>query len=190
MGLIFGIIIMMILNHIVDKVTGTKGEVHSTHEELFHESEVIKNRGNLLRSGIFMLVAMGLHNIPEGIAIGAGGTHDFNLGIIIAMMIALHTIPEGMAVATPLLVAGINRWKVVFLTALAGAPTIIGGIIGVLIGSVSDMAIAMSLAAAGGAMLYIVFGEIIPQSVVMTRSRATSLMALFGIIVGLIVTQM
>ena len=191
-GLVLGIVIIMILNRIVDKVTPTKEEnlkIHSTPEELFHESNILQDNSKMLRSGILILAAISLHNIPEGIAIGAGGSHDFRLGALLAIMIALHNIPEGMAIAAPLLAGGINRWKVVFLTALSGAPTFLGGVVGILIGNISDFAIAMSLSAAGGAMLYVVFGEIMPQSTIMTKNRTASIVSLFGVIVGLIVTQ-
>jgi len=94
-----------------------------------------------------------------------------------------------MAVATPLLVGGINKWKVVIWTAACGVTTVLGALIGVLIGNISDYAIALSLSTAGGAMLYVVFGEIIPQSVVITKSRAAPLITLFGIIVGLVITM-
>ncbi|MDR2542033.1 MAG: hypothetical protein LBC80_01065, partial [Treponema sp.] len=70
-----------------------------------------------------------------------------------------------------------------------GATTLLGGVIGVFIGGISDLAIALSLSAAGGAMLYIVFGEIIPQSVIMTKDRTSSIVTLFGIIIGLIITK-
>ena len=198
-GLILGIVIIMGLSRIVDKITNLKEEelkIHQTHEGLYHESQIIRgpvrsktSSAQMLRSGILMLLAIGLHNIPEGLAIGAGGSHDFHLGALLALMIALHNIPEGMAIASPLLAGGVNRRKVIFLTALSGAPTLLGGLGGLLIGRISDMAIALSLAGAGGAMLYIVFGEIIPQSIVMTKNRAASIVTLFGIIVGLIVTQ-
>jgi ZIP family zinc transporter len=137
-----------------------------------------------------MLAAIALHNIPEGIAIGAGGSHDYALGALIALMITLHNIPEGMAVAAPLLAGGVGKLKVVLLTAVCGFTTVIGGLIGGLIGNISDFALAMSLAAAGGAMLYVVFGEIIPQSIVMTKSRAAPLITLAGIIIGLIIAQL
>ncbi|MCL2634910.1 MAG: ZIP family metal transporter [Oscillospiraceae bacterium] len=192
LGLIIGIVAIMILNRIVDKITESESEklkVHHTHEELYHQVNIIKNRSKMLRSGIIMITAIGLHNIPEGIAIGAGGSHDYNLGMIIAVMIALHNIPEGMAITTPLLAGGVSRWKAVLWTTLCGATTVIGSLIGVLIGSVSDFAIALSLSAAGGAMLYVVFGEIIPQSVVMTKTRAAPLITLFGIIIGLVIAM-
>ena len=191
-GLILGIVVIMGLSRIVDTITEIKGEelkVHHTHEQLYHESRIIRDRTRMIRSGMLMLTAIGLHNIPEGIAIGAGGSHDFHLGALLALMIALHNIPEGMAIAAPLLAGGVNKMKVIFLTALSGAPTLLGGLIGMLIGSISDTAIAISLSAAGGAMLYIVFGEIIPQSVVMTKNRTASIVTLIGILVGLIVTQ-
>jgi len=191
-GLILGIIILMALNRVVDKITGIKDEdlkIHNTHEKLYHQSLVIHSRTKMLRSGIIMLAAISLHNIPEGIAIGAGGSYDFYLGAIIALMITLHNIPEGMAVAAPLLAGGVNRWKAVLLTTVSGAPTVLGGLIGVLIGNVSDLAIALSFSAAGGAMLYVVFGEIIPQSIVMTKSRLAPLITLFGILIGLMITM-
>ena len=143
----------------------------------------------MMRSGMIMFAAISLHNIPEGMAIGAGGSFDFQLGLMLAIMIALHNIPEGMAIAAPLIVGGVNRGKVVLLTALSGAPTLLGGVIGILIGSISLLAIALSLAAAGGAMLYVVFGEMVPASVLMTKSRAATIVALFGLLVGLIITQ-
>ena len=191
-GLILGIIIIMGLNKLVDKITITRKEnlnIHSTHEELYHESELIHNPARILRSGIIILFAISLHNVPEGIAIGAGGSYNFHLGALLALMIAIHNIPEGMAIAAPLLAGGISKGKVVLLTSLSGATTLLGGFIGILIGSISDFAVAMSLSTAGGAMLYVVFGEIMPQSIIMTKNRAASIITLFGIIVGLIVTQ-
>jgi len=190
-GLIMGVVIIMVLNRLVDKVTDThEGDhsIHLTHEGLYHEGSVIRSR-SMMKSGIIMLIAIALHNIPEGMAIGAAGSHDFQLGMMLAIMIAMHNIPEGMAVAAPLIAGGLSRGRVVFLTALSGAPTLIGGVIGMLVGSISDFAVAMALSAAGGAMLYVVFGEMIPQSVVMTRSRMATMIALFGLLVGLIVTQ-
>ncbi|MDR2965848.1 MAG: ZIP family metal transporter [Treponema sp.] len=192
LGLALGIITIMALNRVVDRITETKEDklkLHHTHEELYHESQIIKDPSKMLRSGILMLIAIALHNVPEGIAIGAGGSYNFSLGVLLAIMIALHNIPEGMAIAAPLLMGGVNRGKVVFLTAFAGATTLIGGLIGIAIGNISDLAVALSLSSAGGAMLYIVFGEIIPQSIILTKNRAASIVTLFGIIVGLIVTQ-
>jgi ZIP family zinc transporter len=143
----------------------------------------------MLRSGILIFIAIALHNIPEGMAIGAGGSHNFQLGFLLALMITVHNIPEGMAIAAPLLAGGLSKKRVILLTALCGATTLIGGLIGILIGNISQFAVAISLSCAGGAMLYIVFGEMIPQSVIMTKNRTASIITLFGIIVGLMITR-
>ena len=192
-GLVLGIVVVMGLNRVVDKITIKRKEklnIHTTYEEMYHESQLIKNPSRLLRSGLIILLAISFHNIPEGMAIGAGGSHNFQLGVLLALMITFHNIPEGMAVAAPLLAGGVNKWKVIFLTALSGLTTLLGGLLGIFIGGISDIAVALSLSAAGGAMLYVVFGEIMPQSAVMTKSRMTSVLTLFGIIVGLIVAKL
>jgi ZIP family zinc transporter len=184
LGLILGIVVIMVLNRIVDTITAAKGDnlkIHQTHEELYHEKQLINDQTRMLRSGLLIFVAISLHNIPEGMAIGAAGSHDYRLGVLLAIMIALHNIPEGMAVAAPLLSGGVNKWKVVLLTSLSGAPTLLGGIAGQLIGNISDLAIAVSLSAAGGAMLYVVYGEMMPQTIVMTKSRTAPIMGLFGL---------
>ena len=163
-GLVAGIVIIMLLNRAVDAVTETskeKKKIHRTYEELYHEQPVLSDEaGGFLRSGIMMLIAIGLHNIPEG-----------------------------MAIASPLIAGNMRKGKAIFLTTLSGAPTLLGGAIGLLLGNISDIALAISLSVAGGAMLYVVFGEIIPQSVVLTKSRVTTIITLFGIIVGLAITQ-
>jgi ZIP family zinc transporter len=194
-GLIIGVIVILLLNRLVDRVTYSKNgdlDLHQTPAELYHENQVIStvhDPTRMLRSGVLMLIAIGLHNIPEGLAIGAAGSFDARLGIVLTVMIALHSIPEGMAVAAPLVSGGINRWKVVWITALCGAPMLLGGIMGVYLGGISDLALSLSLSLAGGAMLYVVFGEIIPQSIVMTKNRMPSIILLLGFLAGLIVTQ-
>ncbi|MCL2566280.1 MAG: ZIP family metal transporter [Defluviitaleaceae bacterium] len=191
LGLIIGVLIVLFLNQIVDKFTindRDSFEKHMTKAGLYHENKLIANPA-LLRSGIIMLIAIGLHNLPEGMAIGAAGVHDMQLGMMLAFIIMLHCIPEGMAVASPLIAGGVSKKKAVTLTALSGAPTILGGAIGMFIGSISDGALALALASAGGAMLYVVFGEILPQSTIQAKSRFTSLAALLGILVGLLITS-
>jgi len=190
-GLIMGVVIILVLNRLVDRVTHSREDklkLHSTPQELYHEDDLItpNSKRTLLQSGTLMLVAIGLHNIPEGMAIGAGGIHDIQLGMLLALMIALHNIPEGMAIAAPLLAGGLSRKRIIFLTMLSGTPTLIGAILGIAIGGLSDTAIALSLSVAGGAMLYVVFGEIIPQAVAMRRDRIATMVTLAGIILGLL----
>jgi len=191
-GIIAGIILIMLFGRLVDRMTSPADEdleTHAVREGVYHEGALLQKRPMLIRSGMIMFAAISLHNIPEGMAIGAGGTYDLHLGALLTFMIALHNIPEGMAIAAPLIGSGMSKGKVVFITAMSGVPTLLGGAIGLWLGSISLLAIALSLAIAGGAMLYVVFGEMIPQSVVLTKSRAVTIIALVGLIVGLIIAQ-
>ena len=189
-GLAIGALMVMLLNNVMDKVSKTnQSKLHETYADFFHSSEVISSKKSLIRSGMVMLFAIALHNIPEGLAMGAAGYHDATLGLTLAIMIGLHNIPEGMAISTPLISGGLSKLKTVLLVMLTGATTLIGTIAGLLIGGVSDIALALSFSIAGGAMLYVVFGEILPQSIVTNKDRVPAVFALVGIIIGFLITQ-
>jgi len=187
LGLVIGAGLVWVLNDFIDRISKTKNSaLHDNYAEFFHSSDVISRKKSLFRSGLIMLFAIGLHNIPEGLALGAAGYHDISLGITLTIIIALHNIPEGMAVAAPLIAGGLSKAKAVFLTLMIGTTTVIGAILGVLIGGISDVAVAISFAIAGGAMLYVVLGEILPQSIVTSKDRVPTIFALVGVIVGML----
>jgi len=191
-GLVIGVLLVFALNALMDKLSKVhKGsKLHETFAEFFHSDGVISKKTGMLRSGMIMLFAIGLHNIPEGLAMGAAGHYDASLGLALAIIIGLHNIPEGMAVSAPLIAGGLTKVKSVIITLVAGATTVIGAIAGVLIGGISDAAVAISFAIAGGAMLYVVIGEIIPQSIVASKDRTPTIFALIGIIVGIIFMEL
>ncbi|MCL2525734.1 MAG: ZIP family metal transporter [Coriobacteriia bacterium] len=166
--------------------TDLDSTLHDNYEEYFHAEELLSNKGNMMRAGIVILFAIALHNIPEGLAMGAAGQYDIALGITIALLIALHNIPEGMAISAPLISGGLSKIKTILLTMAAGATTVIGAVLGVLIGGISSLALALSLAIAGGAMLYVVLGEIFPQTIVTNKDRMPAMAALAGIVVAII----
>jgi len=143
----------------------------------------------MLQSGMLMFLVISLHTLPEGLALGAAGYHDASLGFTLAIIIGIHNIPEGMAIAAPLIAGGVNKDKTIMLTLLAGVPTVIGALIGVLLGGISDVTVALSFAIAGGAMLYVVFGEILPQSMIMSKNRIPTISALVGIVFGFVLTK-
>ena len=216
-GLALGVLMVLILHNIMDRIPisntsepetpGTKplkrnpsearisksetadSKLHETYAEFFHSSELLDKQKSMIRSGMIMLFAIALHNIPEGLAMGAAGYHDMALGLTIAIMIGLHNIPEGMAISAPLISGGLSKAKTVLLVTLTGATTIIGTIAGILIGGISDIALALSFAVASGAMLYVVFGEILPQSIVTNKDRIPTIFALVGVVIGLLFTQ-
>lgn len=193
-GLAFGVAAVAGLNHLFHKSTNKKGEATHAHDSeqsmcshTDHAKQLVCSPA-LMRSGIVLLVALSLHKLPEGIAIGAAGTHYLAFGVILAVSAMLHCLPEGMAIAAPLICGGMSKKKAVAITALGGLPTVFGGVIGMLIGGISDFALALALTIAGGTMLYVVLGEIIPQSLSLIKSRLTTYMAILGILVGLVMT--
>jgi len=190
-GLVIGAVMVLVLNDFLDIASNAdyiKPKLHETYMEFFHEGEMVANK-NMIRSGLVMFFAIGLHNIPEGLAIGAAGHYDVSLGFTLSLIIGVHNIPEGMAISAPLISGGLSKVKVVILTLLAGVTTVLGAIAGVILGNISDVAVALSFSIAGGAMLYVVFGEILPQSIVTNKDRGPAIFALVGIICGMLLTK-
>ena len=206
-GLSFGYILIGILNAIIDSKTNKEvAHIDKSHpktadslEELTHANHLQEHmegrqpRSGLFIAGLIMAAAIALHNVPEGIVIGSSFAKSAKelvldrAGITMAIVIGLHNIPEGMAVAVPLISGGMSKFKAVLVTALTGSPTIIGALIGYYIGVMGPTALALSLSFASGAMLYVVFAELLPESILMYKSKMPAVGIFIGIIVGLII---
>ncbi|MGI6129176.1 MAG: ZIP family metal transporter [bacterium] len=117
-----------------------------------------------LHSSLLLGIGIAMHNLPEGLAIGASYTLSEHLGIGLAIILALHNIPEGMAMGSPMKVAGIRNWRILLWTSLAGLPTGIGALAGALLGSVSPNMLSLALGIAAGAMMYVTFDELLPEA--------------------------
>lgn len=188
-GLSVGLSFIAAIHLLVDKLIGPPEEKHGfhhSHEIDIHDHRLAGDTHALIRSGMMMLIAIGLHNLPEGMALGSGGSHDARLGLILAVMIAMHNIPTGMAIAAPLLAGGMDRIIVFSLTALSGLPTLAGGLIGMIIGGMSGRTIAISLAGSGGTLIYVAIMEIIPQSLRLLKTSKAVLMIALGILAGIL----
>lgn len=144
---------------------------------------------SFIKSGILLGLGIALHNFPEGLAIGSGFSAGESMGLSIALIIALHDMPEGIAMAVPLRIGGYNRLKIVFYTILAGIPTGIGALIGALLGDISPVFVSLCMGFAGGAMLYITCGELIPKTQALYRGRVPTIGILAGILLGLYITK-
>lgn len=145
----------------------------------------------LLLAGIMMAIGIAIHNIPEGMSIGviyaaAGGSVEAGL-ITLLVGIILHNIPEGMAVALPLRTSGMSSWKAVGIAAISGFPTILGAVLGYMIGDMGALALCLSLSFAAGTLLYVVFGEVMPQSINLYCSRKTAFAGIMGFIIGMLI---
>lgn len=155
----------------------------STSDELVVENldHMRKYDRSVLRTGYLIFFGIALHNVPEGLAIGAGIEASPELGLAIALAIGLHNVPEGVAVAGPLKAGGISSGKVILFTLSAGLMTVVGTLLGLVLFNISPVFIGGSLAFAAGAMMYIVNDELIPQANGMHSHLANA-----GLIAGLL----
>jgi ZIP family zinc transporter len=163
--------------------------IHSDHLE--HHYARKDNKLSLFVAGIVMACAIALHNMPEGMTIGASYANNNGVmgsaALVLAVIIGLHNIPEGMAVSVPLVSSGMGKVKAVLITAASGIPTILGALLGYWLGEIGPIGLTMSLGFASGAMLYVVFGEILPQSILMYHSKLPSFSVIAGILAGLLI---
>lgn len=160
-------------------------------EEFMRNSKFIPRRysnSSLLRTGILMSIGIALHNFPEGFAVGSGFEASVGLGLTITAVIVIHDIPEGIAMAIPMRNGGLSRVEALFYTILSGVPMGIGALLGAAIGGISSQFIALCLGFAGGAMLYIVYAELVPESKKLYLGRLSSVGNVIGLICGIIVS--
>ena len=174
-GVLLGILTVIIIDDIVKQVDVVKNT---------------KGNSNLLRAGILVSVGLALHNLPEGFAVGSGFEASVSLGITLTLIIAIHDVPEGIAMALPMKIGGFSAVKAFLLTVLSGVPMGLGALIGAALGHMSQQFIALCLGFAGGAMLFVVYGELIPESKRIYLGRMSSVGNILGILCGIIVTML
>jgi len=174
-GVISGILIIIIIDDFVKHLNVIKST---------------QGNGNLLRAGILVSIGLALHNFPEGFAVGSGFEASVTLGVTLTIIIAIHDIPEGIAMALPMKLGGFSATKAFLLTVLSGVPMGLGAFIGAALGRVSQQFIAICLGFAGGAMLFVVYGELIPESKRIYLGRMSSVGNILGIVCGIIVTML
>ncbi|WP_207668153.1 ZIP family metal transporter [Adlercreutzia caecimuris] len=200
-----GVAVVYLLNHLIDRKTRAEvshtadaahPDTHDDIDELVHADHLNMHkrhndsRLSLFVAGIVMACAIALHNIPEGMTIGASFAVSSDLmwgtGMIMAVLIGLHNIPEGMAVAVPLISGGTSRVRATLLTAACGLPTVLGAWLGFWLGDIGPLGLTLSLGFASGAMLYVVFGEIMPESYLIYRSKLPAFAVMIGLALGML----
>ena len=173
---IFGALMMFGLDKLIPH-----SHLSTTDHLEIENPEKIKMNLSMLRTGYLIFFGIGLHNLPEGIAIGAGFESSPEIGLYIAIAITLHNVPEGLAIAGPLKTAGIKNLKIIIFALGAGLMTVVGTFISLLIFNITKVFVGGFLAFAAGAMIYIVNDELIPQSNIIHNHFANA-----GIIIGLL----
>ena len=207
-AVIVGYAVVYLLNLLIDKRTNHEVKhIDKDHpatadnlDELIHSNhyETHKNaKSHLFVAGLVMMTAIALHNLPEGMVIGASYASSEDLittlfsgsGFIMAIVIGLHNIPEGMAVSVPLISGGMGKVKAASLTALSGLPTVLGALLGFALGGINSVMLVLSLGFASGAMLYVVFGELLPESILMWKSKLPAFSLFAGVIAGFLLVM-
>ena len=180
------------ISNIVNVIIGTIiGIVSMIFCDILVEKKFIVNsktkgmENNLLKTGIIVSIGLAIHNFPEGLAIGSGFEASLKLGLSLAIAICLHDIPEGISMAVPMKNGGMKKSKVIFYVVLSGVTTGIGAFLGALVGGISQSIIAMCLAFAAGAMIYIVSGELTPEANNLYHGRMTAVGSMLGLLIGI-----
>ena len=168
-----GVVLVVILDEITKAVTKKGGDIIE---------EGRKRRVEMTKTGILMMLAIAVHNLPEGLVIGSSELKS--RGLLMALLIGLHNIPEGIAVAAPLIAGGMKKWKAILITASTGIPTLIGAVIGYYIGLASATFVAVSLGIAAGAMLAVIFAEMLPESLKLNEGKAPGFAAVISVVLG------
>lgn len=170
-GIFCGALCVNLMDKIVPhlhRLTGTDDEKHPEKQEK-------------LNKVLLFVIAIAIHNLPEGIAAGVGfGTGNTADALTIAGGIALQNIPEGMVIIGPMLAAGISHGRAFFIAVITGIVEVAGTLLGFFAVSISTAILPFALAFAGGTMLYVISDEMIPE----THSHGSERGATFSLISG------
>ncbi len=168
-GIFAGALCLNLIDKLVPhlhKLMGADGETHSNAA---------------LDKVLLFVLAIAIHNLPEGIAAGVGfGSGDVSKAFVIAGGIALQNIPEGMVIIGPMLAAGVSRSRTFVCALITGLVEVAGTLIGYFSVSISSAVLPFALAFAGGTMLYVISDEMIPE----THSHGSERGATYALIIG------
>ena len=168
-GIFAGAIVLNLMDKLVPHLHKMIGEDYEEH------------KSTKLGKVLLFVLAIGIHNLPEGIAAGVGfGTGDNSQAIIIALGIALQNIPEGMVIIGPLLSAGVSKSKAFIIALITGLVEVVGTFIGYFAVSLANIILPFALAFAGGTMLYVISEEMIIE----THEHGTERAATYSLLIG------
>lgn len=174
LGIFCGAICLNLIDKLVPhlhKMTGLEGELHP------------KNNSQINKVILFV-IAIAIHNLPEGIAAGVSfGSDNVAHALTVAGGIALQNIPEGMVIIAPMIAVGMSKGRALLIGSLTGVVEVVGTLIGYFAVSLSTAILPFALAFAGGTMLYVISDEMIPE----THSHGNERIATYALLVGFVV---
>jgi ZIP family zinc transporter len=154
---------------------------HFPYQQIVGGSHQEASNHQLSGTWLFV-VAITLHNFPEGLAIGVGfgpGEEGVRNGLTLASAIGLQDLPEGMA----LIIAGYGTWRAIGMSALTGLVETVGGVLGVSFVNLAKPLLPWGMALAAGAMLFVIVDEIIPD----IQNGRFERVPTFGVLAGFVV---
>lgn len=174
-GVALGVALIAVLDKVTPHLHHIAGLEEGQHEEAHSDSNKSINRV------LLFVMAIAIHKFPEGLATGVvfdGG--DMANAYTVAITIAIQNIPEGMVVVTPLIMIGVGYWRVIGVSLAVALLEIVGVLAGYFLGDISSALLPALTALAGGAMLYVISDEMIPE----THSHGFEKHATYALVAG------
>ncbi|MBQ8716988.1 MAG: ZIP family metal transporter [Clostridia bacterium] len=170
-GVLCGAVCLNLIDRLVPhlhKMTGTDQEIHP-------------EKTAQLNKVLLFVIAIGIHNLPEGIAAGVSfGSGNVAQALTVAGGIALQNIPEGMVIIAPMIAAGMSRKRTLLIALATGVVEVVGTLIGYFAITISAAILPFALAFAGGTMLYVISDEMIPE----THAHGNERVATYSLLIG------
>ena len=189
-GIFLGALVISLLDKLVPHLhnpDGTENEEHSGNDMLDKALLSSGNNDAKVNKVLLFVLAIAIHNLPEGIAAGVGfGSGNNAEAFMIALGIALQNIPEGMVIIAPMLSAGVSPKKTFLYASLTGLVEVVGTFIGYFAVHMASAILPFALAFAGGTMLYVISDEMIPETHEHGYQRAATYSLLIGFAVMLV----
>ena len=161
------------------------------HEFVHREPGAMgKKKSGLMSAGIIMALGITIHNIPEGMIVGAGYAAMPAFGIVLAIAIALHNIPEGIAVSVPLCASGCSRRKTFLISLVSGLAEPLGAVVALAFLSFIPGVLPVLLGFAGGVMTYLTMDELIPTAQKYGSPHAIGLGLMAGLVMAMMIGQL
>ncbi|MBR4099484.1 MAG: ZIP family metal transporter [Clostridia bacterium] len=176
---VLGIFVGALFLNFIDKLV--------PHLHKFVGPDIEKHNNADLSKVLLFVLAIAIHNLPEGIAAGVGfGSGDVKGALMIAGGIALQNIPEGVVIISPMLAAGVSAKRTFACAVITGVVEVVGTFIGYFAVNVASFILPFALAFAGGTMLYVISDEMILETHAHGSERAATYSLLVGFCVMLI----